>query len=58
MAKRGRPINPDAKRNGMNIRLSTEENAILFKLSEMTGKTRTEVLVDSMKKQYENLIKK
>lgn len=53
MAKRGRPIKPDAKRNGMNIRLSKEENEMLHELSKKSGKKRSEVLVTGLKKLYE-----
>lgn len=57
MAKRGRPIKPDAKRNGLNIRFGTEENDMLLKLSELTGKTRTEVFVDSLRREYNRVVR-
>lgn len=52
MAKRGRPIKEDAKRNVMHVRLNREENDMLHELSVVTGKTRSEILVDSLKKIY------
>lgn len=57
MAKRGRPIKPDAKRNGLNIRFGAEENDMLLKLSELTGKTRTEVFVDSLRQEYNRVVR-
>ena len=55
MVKRGRPIKPDAKRDGMNIRLSSDENKMLWEIAEKTGKTRTDVLVDGLRREYERI---
>ena len=56
MAKRGRPVDPNAKRDGINLRLSSEENSMLLELSKRSGKTRTSVMVDCLKNQYERTV--
>lgn len=52
MAKLGRPIKPDAKRDGVNIRLTKEESDMLRELSKKTGKTRTDIMVAGLKRIY------
>lgn len=51
--KRGRPIKPDAKRNGINLRLSAEEADMLCEMSEKSGKTRTDILLDGVRQEIE-----
>lgn len=51
--KRGRPIDPNAKRNGINLRLSAEEASMLGEMSEKSGKTRTDILLDSVRREIE-----
>ena len=53
MAKRGRPIKPDAKRDGINLRLSSDEIKMLNKLSERSGKSRTDILLDPIRRELE-----
>jgi uncharacterized protein (DUF1778 family) len=49
--KRGRPIDPNAKRNGINLRLSREEAQTLGKMSKESGRSRTDILLDVVRKE-------
>ena len=48
---RGRPrkSDEDAKRRGLHIRLSNEDDELLNELSTMTGRTKTELIMKSVK---------
>ena len=52
MAKRGRPPKLDAKKQNINFRLADDEASMLRELSKITGRTRTDIFVDLMKKEY------
>jgi uncharacterized protein (DUF1778 family) len=52
MAKRGRPPKLDAKKQNINFRLADDEASMLSELSKITGRTRTDIFVDLMKKEY------
>lgn len=54
MAKRGRPIDPNAKRDSLHLRLSKEENEMLNKLSEKSGKSKTDLLLGFVRKEIKN----
>lgn len=54
MAKLGRPIKPDAKRDGIKLRLSREEAAMLDELSRETGLCRTDILLENVRKEIES----
>lgn len=58
MAKRGRPRNPSAKREGINFRLRKDQAEMLHDLSKKTGRSRTDIFVDLMTKEYERVIGK
>ena len=58
MAKRGRPINPNAKREGINFRLRKDQAEMLHDLSKKTGRSRTDIFVDLMTREYERVIGK
>lgn len=53
MAKRGRPIKEDAKRDGINLRLSAEEAEMLTRLSEKSGRLRSDILLDGVRREIE-----
>lgn len=53
MAKLGRPIKPDAKRDGINLRLSSEEASMLDELSRESGKCKTDILLENVRKEIE-----
>lgn len=56
MSKRGRPPKPDAKRKGIRFRLRDDQTEMLDKLSEKTGKSKTDIFVDLMTKEYEHVV--
>lgn len=56
MAKRGRPRDPNAKREGINFRLRKDQAEMLHDLSKKTGRSRTDIFVDLMTKEYERVI--
>lgn len=58
MAKRGRPIDPNAKRDGIRFRLRADQVKMLRDLSEKTGKSRTELFVGLIEQEYERVIGK
>lgn len=58
MAKRGRPRNSNAKREGINFRLRKDQAEMLHDLSKKTGRSRTDIFVDLMTKEYERVIGK
>ena len=49
--KRGRPIDPNAKRDGIRLRLSSEEADMLRQLSKRTGKSKTDILLGPVRKE-------
>ena len=58
MAKRGRPRNPNAKREVINFRLRKDQAELLHDLSKKTGISRTDIFVDLMTREYERVIGK
>ena len=56
MAKRGRPVDPNAKREGINFRLRKDQAEMLHDLSKKTGRSRTDIFVDLMTREYERVI--
>lgn len=58
MAKRGRPRNPNAKRECINFRLRKDQAEMLHDLSKKTGRSRTDIFVDLMTREYERVIGK
>lgn len=58
MAKRGRPVDPNAKRCGIRFRLREDQAKMLYDLSKKIGKSRTDIFVDLMTKEYERVIGK
>lgn len=55
MKKRGRPIKPDAKRDRLQLRLSSDEAKMLAEITKKTGKSKTELLMDFVKSEYERM---
>jgi hypothetical protein len=53
---RGRPRKNGGKTNGYYIRMTDMERAMLDHLSEIEGKTRTEVLMELLKFRYEDIV--
>ena len=49
--KRGRPIDPNAKHDGIRLRLSSEETDMLRQLSKRTGKSKTDILLEPVRKE-------
>lgn len=49
--RRGRPIDPNAKRGTLHLRLSKEETEILSVISERTGRSKTDILLDSVRRE-------
>ena len=58
MAKRGRPLKPDAKRGGIYFRLDENESNMLKELSEKTGKNRTEIFTNLLGREYKRVMKR
>ena len=58
MAKRGRPVDPNAKRYGIRFRLREDQAKMLHAISKKTGRSRTDIFVDLMTKEYERVIGK
>lgn len=54
--KRGRPPKVNAKRKGIRIRLNDEEADMLSELSAKTGRTRSDIFVDLMSKEYKRTV--
>lgn len=53
MAKRGRPIKEDTKRDGINLRLSVEKAEMLTRLSEKSDRLRSDILLDGVRREIE-----
>lgn len=47
--RRGRPRLEDAKRNGINLRLSADEANTLARMSRESGRSRTDILLESVR---------
>ena len=58
MARRGRPPKIDAKRRSVNFRLADGEDLMLRELSKKTGKSRTDIFVELMTREYEKVVRK
>ena len=52
MAKRGRPVKPDAKRKNVMLRLNDKQASMLRDLSKRTGKNQTDIFVGLMEEEY------
>ena len=49
MAKRGRPVDPNAKRDSIKLRISAEEADMLNRMSKETGRLRSDILLESVR---------
>ena len=58
MAKRGRPPKPDAKRESIHFRLGKDESEMLNELSKKTGKSKTDIFIGLVMKEYKRIIGK
>lgn len=58
MAKRGRPPKPDAKRDSIHFRLGKDESEMLNDLSKKTGKSKTDIFIGLVTKEYKRIIGK
>lgn len=58
MAKRGRSVDSNAKRYGIRFRLRKDQADMLHDLSKKTGRSRTDIFVDLMTKEYERVVGK
>ncbi len=52
MAKRGRPVKPDAKRKSVMLRLNDRQASMLRDLSKRTGRNQTDIFVGLMEEEY------
>lgn len=52
MAKRGRPVKPDAKRRNVMLRLNDKQASMLRDLSKRTGRNQTDIFVGLMEEEY------
>lgn len=52
MAKRGRPVKPDAKQKSVMLRLNDKQASMLRDLSKRTGRNQTDIFVSLMEKEY------
>jgi hypothetical protein len=52
MAKRGRPVKPDAKRKNVMLRLNDKQASMLRDLSKRTGRNQTDIFVGLMEEEY------
>ena len=52
MAKRGRPVKPDAKRKNVMLRLNNKQASMLRDLSKRTGRNQTDIFVGLMEEEY------
>ena len=52
MAKRGRPVKPDAKRKNVMLRLNDKQASMLRVLSKRTGRNQTNIFVGLMEEEY------
>ncbi len=55
--RRGRPLKENAKRKGIRVRLNNEEADMLSELSAKTGRTRSDIFVDLMRKEYKRTVR-
>ena len=53
--KRGRPVKVGGRRRRLELRMSDVELEMLMFLARTTGKTFTDILMDGLKKQYEDV---
>lgn len=49
--RRGRPIDPNAKRGTLHLRLSKEETDMLCAMSERSGRSKTDILLDGVRRE-------
>lgn len=56
MAKRGRPVKPDAKRKNVMLRLNDKQASMLRDLSKRTGRNQTDIFVGLMEEEYKKNI--
>ena len=49
MAKRGRPVDPNAKRDSIKLRISSEEADMLNRMSKETGRLRSDILLEGVR---------
>ena len=54
--KRGRPVKDGSKRCRQQIRMTDEQSDMLDYICDMTGKTKTEVLLEGLRMQH-NMVK-
>lgn len=52
MAKRGRPVKPDAKRKRVMLRLNDKQASMLRDLSKRIGRNQTDIFVGLMEEEY------
>lgn len=52
MAKRGRPVKPDAKRKNVMLRLNDKQASMLRDLSKRTGRNQTDIFVGLLEEEY------
>ena len=52
MAKRGRPVKPDAKRKNVMLRLNDKQASMLRDLNKRTGRNQTDIFVGLMEEEY------
>nr|WP_296955223.1 hypothetical protein [uncultured Mediterraneibacter sp.] len=57
MSKKGRRRKPDAKRKGANFRVNDNQLNMLNAISETTGKSKTDIFVDLVSREYERIKK-
>ena len=58
MGRRGRPYDPTAKHRNLHVRLNEEQYNMFEELSELTGKTKTELILKAVKWLYKDLTEK
>lgn len=58
MAKRGRPIKEDAKRDNIHFRIGKDESNMLTELIEHTNANRTDLFIDLLRKEYDRVFNK
>lgn len=58
MSKRGRPKKPDAKRDSIHFRLGEKESSMLLELSKKTEKSRTDIFVGLLEREYNRVVGK
>lgn len=58
MAKLGRPKKPDAKKGSVHFRIGEKETEMLRELSKRNEKTRTDIFVGLLEREYERVVGK